>query len=653
MDRTGNWMEGAFFGLHYDLHASAQDQGLGARLTAKHLAEQLAKVRCEWIQCDCKGHPGYTSWPTQTGSTAPGLARDMLAIHREVTRALGLKLGVHYSGVWDSRAIELHPDWAVIGPDGRPDPNQTCRLSPYLEELLIPQLLEIIDRYDVDGFWIDGENWACTPCWCHRCQEEFRRRTGSEAPRSAEEPGWQEWLAFHRALFEGYVRRYVEAVHNRKPGCVITSNWLYTARQPDPVAVPVDYLSGDFDWAYGANRAALEGRIMDARGLPWNLMAWGFTKSGEMRASPPWTMKPSLHLCQEVAEVLALGGGVMIYDTPERDGRLVPWHQEILAAVSSFCHERKELSFRTESLPQAAILHLASTYYRHNQPLFNYGTAMQPIEGALHALLECHWSTDVLPEDAALARMRRYALLVLPEQESLSPQMQQALAEYVAGGGCLIMSGAHLAREFGNWLGLEPDGEPLPQAILPTPDGRSVTLSGPWQPVRLRGAGALVPHLSGRDPEQDKTEVPAITLTCRGQGRVLAAHGPLFRDYFLGHYPLLRSLIRSLLAEHAPAPLVQVMGPPWVELVLRRKGQAVVIHLINRGAAEALGPNRVVVEHLPPARELELLVRWDAPLARVLVAPAETAISWQQEDGAVRLRVPELAVHCAIALEPR
>ena len=121
---------------------------------------------------------------------------------------------------------------------------------------------------DVDGFWVDGENWASKPCWCDRCRAEFTRRTGcKEAPSGEGEPDWDEWLAFHRELFIEHVARYAAAVHARKPSCLIVSNWMYTVRQPEAVAAPVDYLSGDFDWAWGADRAAVN--LVRIRTFPW------------------------------------------------------------------------------------------------------------------------------------------------------------------------------------------------------------------------------------------------------------------------------------------------------------------------------------------------------------------------------------------------
>ncbi len=109
-----SWHDDVYFGLHFDLHANAEDTELGKELTAAHLRDCLDKIRPDWIQCDCKGHPGYTSWPTEVGSTCPGLAKDMLRIYRDVTKELGIKLAVHYSGVWDKRAVELNPHWSRV-----------------------------------------------------------------------------------------------------------------------------------------------------------------------------------------------------------------------------------------------------------------------------------------------------------------------------------------------------------------------------------------------------------------------------------------------------------------------------------------------------------------------------------------------------------
>jgi len=134
-------------------------------------------VKPDWIQCDCKGHAGYTSWPTAIGTPSPGIVKDALRIHRDVTRELGIKLGCTTRGLGQSGGGGV----SRVGSGGggrQPQPHMTCRRSAYDEVLMIPQMLELVHEYDVDGFWVDGENWASAPCWCERCRNEFRRRSG-------------------------------------------------------------------------------------------------------------------------------------------------------------------------------------------------------------------------------------------------------------------------------------------------------------------------------------------------------------------------------------------------------------------------------------------------------------------------------------------
>jgi len=235
--REGNWRDTAFFGLHYDLHPNAGDTELGRETTHEHIRAMLEKVQPDFVQYDCKGHPGYTGYPTKVGSPSPGIVNDALKVWREVTREMGIPLSIHYSGVWDTRAIEVHPEWARIDQHGKPDPNYTCRLSDYDAELMIPQLIEVVREYDVDGMWIDGENWASRPCWSESCKKAFTKKTGiKEIPRKASDPHWHDWLAFHRDLFTQHVTNVVNAVHAVKPSCLICSNWMYSVRQPEAIA---------------------------------------------------------------------------------------------------------------------------------------------------------------------------------------------------------------------------------------------------------------------------------------------------------------------------------------------------------------------------------------------------------------------------------
>ena len=647
-----SWHDEAFFGLHYDLHATARDQGLGEALTVEHLLEHFSAIKPDWVQCDCKGHPGWTCWPTKVGSTPPGLVKDMLEIHRDATRRLDIPLVMHYSGVIDRRAVELHPDWATVRADGTRCPEKegkTCRHSPYMQQLMIPQLLEIIDRYDVDGFWVDGDNWAAEPCWCESCQAEFSKRTGiTEIPRAPGDPHWTDWLRYHRELFVEYVTAYAEAVHQRKPDCLVCSNWMYTVRHPEPVAAPVDYLSGDYMMDWGAARAALEGRLLDGRNMGWDLMVWGFTRPYH---SSLWSWKPTVHLCQEVSEVLALGGGVSVYGKPERSGWLVDWHHRIIGEVADFCRARKPYCFKTASASECAVLHTADHYFAHNAPLFNFGSALEPAEGGLNALLETHRSADLLTEADTLARLSQYKLLVLPEQTRLSSRLLEALTEWCRDGGHLLLSGGLLADECPELVGADPEVEGVKgedwaegQGTLEV-DEQTVAPLRPWRRIKPHDGVEVLARLNrGQQPDGSADGLPAVTRRPLGAGSVTAVHGPLFASYFQTHYPLLRRFIARLIEQLNVDWTVTAAASPRLEIVQRRQSRRYLVHLLNRGAGETLSPNRTIIEELPPVEDIRLTMRCPRPPESVSLHPARTEIVWSHQDGQLKIQVPKIAI---------
>jgi len=647
----GNWHRKAFFGLHYDLHATANDTELGAGLTHEHLRNVLQRIRPDWVQCDCKGHPGYTSWPTQVGATAPGVVQDMLRIYRDVTAELDIPLGMHYSGVIDNRAIELHPDWAVIDAEGKPNPRSTCRNSPYVTELMIPQLIEIIDRYDVDGFWVDGDNWGSNPCWCPRCKAEFTRHTGlTTVPSTPDDPGWRAWLDFHRELFTAYVTLYVNAVHTRKPTCMVCSNWMYTLRQPESIQAPVDYLSGDYTPNWGADRAAIEGRFIDSRGMSWDLMAWGFTRGWDGTKYGPHIMKPAVHLCQELAGVVALGGGVMVYTQPARTGHLSGWQHDILADVAHFCRERKHACFGSQTASEVAILHLSETLYDRNNSLYNLGGAQAGIEGALHIMQETGHTVDILCRDTALQGLDRYKLVILPEPSCIGPDIMAELRRYTNQGGCVLITGSALSEKLSDFVGAVPAGDAIDGDVGMAFGGRSAMVLTGWRPVAaLHGASVLRRRLRRDDPAGGETDDALVTLNRFGLGQVLAAHGPLFESYAMAHTPYVRALVADLVSSLSIDWEIVVDGPPWLEVIARSQDGGLVINLINRGSANTLSPNQPIVESIAPIGPMTIKVRLAKAPGDVRAIPA-SPINWNWSNGMVTVRLDSIHIHTAIVI---
>jgi alpha-L-fucosidase len=648
-----NWQEDMFFGLHYDLHPYEGDTELGRETTYDHIREQLEKVKPDYVQYDCKGHPGYTGYPTNVGSPAPGIVNDALKVWREVTRDMSIPLGIHYSGVWDTRAVQLHPDWALVRSDGSADPHCRCPLSGYLEELMIPQLLEVVENYQIDGMWIDGDNWQSYPCYCDRCKAAFTLRTGiKEIPEKPEHDHWREWLAFHRELFVNeHVTKYTDAVHARNPDMKVCSNWLYSIGQPEELTAPVDFLSGDVSPSFGAEWACTEARFFASRGLPWNIMVWTFVNTNNQGS----TTRSLPHLCQEAAVVLGQGGAVLLYDQPQRSGRLTAWHQDLLAEVARFCRERQEYCFRTETIPQVAVLHSQNAYYRQKDReagrLYDRSPASRAMEGAVHAILENGFSADILNEETLLARMADYSVVVVPEQEGVPQEIADGLREYVRAGGHLLLSGADVAEAYPDLVGTDAiTGRRYGTSWVPVDDG-CVTVPGPWQAVGLRGATEIAPLLYQQEPALNRTGSPAATVNRFGKGTVVAIHGPVFRSYYEAHYPRLRCFIGSVLDQVKSSELISLDGPWWIEMSARKKGERILIQFVNRSCAGHLAANRHVVEDVPDAGPFSVTIPLDNEPTRCYLAPDETGLEWTWKEGRLTAQIAGLGIHNVLVIE--
>lgn len=642
-----NWHEDAFFGLHYDLHPGAGDTVLGSETTYEHIRAMLEKVKPDFVQYDCKGHPGYTGYPTKVGSPSPGIVNDALKIWREVTRDMGIPLSIHYSGVWDSRAIELHPEWARINERGKPDPNNTSRLSAYDDELLIPQLLEVVREYDIDGMWIDGENWASKPDWSDACKKLFTERTGiTDIPMKRSDPHWDEWLAFHRDLFTEHVSRYTKAVHELKPSCMVTSNWMYSVRQPEASVAPIDYLSGDFNPSFGSERAMAEARFISSRGKPWDLMAWSFLQTN----GQGWTSKPAVHLCQEVSTVLAQGGAVFIYNQPQRTGRLTEWHQDIFAEVAEYCRARQPYCHKTKTVPQVAILHSESSYYKYNDPLFNFGAANVAMEGAMFALLENGYSVDIVNEAKLLQDMNAYPFLVIPEAEHVADEVKAALPGYVKAGGRLLLSGMFVAEQYGELAGVAKADRVAEGGWLPAGNG-AVKIRNPYQPTVLRGAEVLAPVLNQQDPELNQCDFAAVTLHVVGKGRVVAIHGDIFRNYYKTRYPLMRRFIGDMVNAARPTQLTHLDGPWYIEMALCTKGERTLVQFVNRSVSGYLSPDRHVVENVPETGSFTITMPLASRPKRCYMAPDRVGLDWTWQQGQLTATISSLYIHNVLVIE--
>lgn len=422
------------FGLHFDFHA-AKDSTIGTTTNIEDIERYILDAKPDFIQCDCKGHPGISSYPTRVGNRAAKYDKDNLKIWCEAAKKHGIPIFMHYSGAIDNEYVKQHPEQAELYLNKTPfDQDTTCLFGSYVHDLLIPQLKELITDYGIDGVWVDGEVWGI-----HMDASQQAKVYLDTAETEDEKK------KIIRDAFFRYVKTYVDELHEFKPDFKIMSNWLYSSYIPEKPEINVDYLSGDFVPNDSAFAARFEARCLAVQGKPWDLMAWSF-------AHLPYAEKPAIQLCQEAAVVLTLGGGFQVYITQNKDGSARKYENGRFAELSKFVRER-EMLYGKRPLAQVGVFYSADSYYK-KADIFNSRGHHDQIEGTINALLDAQYTAGIVYE-YQLDSLDRYDAVVIPQWEYISDENKSKLVNYARTGGKLIVAGAECCRQFGKEIGLD------------------------------------------------------------------------------------------------------------------------------------------------------------------------------------------------------
>lgn len=639
----------SFFGIHFDFHASDDCTQIGNNFTPKMIETVIKTVRPDYIQCDCKGHRGLSSYPTRVGNPAPGFIKDPLKIWRTVTAKHGVTLIMHYSGVWDTEALKKHPEWARVDEKDALDPNNTSVFKSYVDDFLIPQLSELGNEYHVDGAWVDGECWATCQDYAPEVIEAFRKQTGiQDIPRKPEDPHFFEFTEFCREGFRRYLRHYIETMKKRAPHMQITSNWAFSSHMPEAVSVDLPFLSGDYTLNDSLNAARLESRCLANQGKPWDLMAWSFTGLWEDKCR---TTKSAEQLQQEASIVLAHGGGFQAYFTQNRDASIKLWQMPIMAEVAKFCRARQKICHRSQGVPQVGVHYSSAAYYHQSPRIFApWNGILLPMRGVLQALLDGQASVDVLMDHHMRESMDQYPVLVLPEWSLITDELRERYRAYVRAGGNLLIVGPHAAKMFEKELGVTLGGSVEKKDRWIDWNNRLAGVASEGCDVTMIAPGTRV--LSRWWPADDRLGESGVAATIRryGKGKIAGIYLNLGARYIAARTVGTREMLQDMLKLLQPQPLVQVTGSHQVEVVPRCQRGKLCVHLINLAGPHA--DLRVYgFDKVPPIGPLQVAIRLPARPKRIVRQPQNKRVAFRWQGGVATLTLPSLHIHDVLVVE--
>ena len=592
-----------------------------------------------------------------------------------------------------------HPDWIAVDEQGRPrrhwaSPEMwvTCGLGPYNFELMTAVSREIMERYRVDGLFVNRWDGSGT-CYCEHCRSGFRAATGRDLPRGTGpgDPARRDYRQWREERLFALWRLWDSEVREVNPdSCVIPNTGGGATSSLDMKVI------GERAAMLVADRQARRG-LMAPWAIGMNAKEYRAAAGGKPVAGlfsvgveEAYRWKDSVQSADEIrlwtADLVANG--------------MRPWFTKFAGTL----HDPRWLAPVEEVFTWC---HGAERYLRNERPLARVGLVYSqqtawacggervrervedPTLGWYQALVESRIPFEMVHdrrlEKDDLAPLRA---LVLPNVEALSDRQCAQLAEFVGrGGGLVATSETSLCDERGEprgdfglaalfgvsfvgrrpgpvrnaYLRLEHEtagGHPLLRGLEDAPR----IIHGAWsldvkatQPFPNPPVTLIPPYpdlpMEKVYVRQPRTDVPQVFLREVGAGRVAYFPWDVDRTFWevlsVDHLKLLRNAVTWATNEDPP---VSVAGPGVLDVTVWRQRESLTVHLVNLTNPMMMkGP----VRDLLPVGEQRVRVRLPegrrAKRLRLLVAGTDLPV--RQSGEWLEATVPSIRAHEVVAVD--
>ena len=541
--------------------------------------------------------------------------------------------------------------------------------GPFADGLLIPQISELAEKYDIDGVWVDGDCWATQLDYHPETIAKFQARTGIDLkgnpPKNEADPYYREYVDYHRDLFRAYLKHYVDALHKKYPKLQICSNWAFSHFMPEGLCADMDFLSGDLTPNDCVNSARHCGRMFARHDLPWDLMSWDFRLG--VYGTFLHAHKHITQLLQESAAVISLGGGYQAYAMQFPDGSHDVNRLLQMAPLTEFMRKREAFCAHGKPIPQAALMVSTQDRYADLKLPFSDGTRDR-LFGITSLLCDSGISLETLC-DHNLDKLDRYPLLVIPELGiEPAPELVDQWKRYAQNGGSLLLVGAKTAQYLAPHFGftaekfIEDDKE---SAFENMNNGHEVAAINESAPCYFSMNGKEFGVSKGAytiDAGAQAREFGRVYETFRDSGKPFAQIFPFGRGQVgvigidlgsqynteMQHHH--RILIRTM-ADALYTPLARVDRVKGIlELTCLEKDGKFMLQLSNMGGAHN-NRRSICEDYIPEIRDAQLSIAADKPIKKLILQPEGKELPFTLEDGRYRFAVDCIEIHNVVEVQ--
>lgn len=428
--------------IHLDFHTN-ENIKICQNWNAEEFGNTLKEACVSQIVCFAKCHHGNCYWNSKIGPKHPHLPKglDLLQDQIKSCRKNGIRINGYYSVMLDQVLVQkikvefekmLEDDdtnenpetplpkarWMQCNQAGIPAFNdghygQLCLNSPYVDEIVIPHVKELLE-YDLDGLWFD----ICRqgPCFCDHCLA-LHKKWGLDLQKSEDN------IRLTSLTMNHWITKIVQVIRAKKPNIEVFFNTIdhFGATSSNGG----DFIVNDYQDAWeqeslptggwGYWYFPIIGRYY--RRIPLSVHSKAVIPNSEPRLygmtgmfRGGWgdngSLKSSRALLTESASIISLGyAGVDIGDQLHPSGKLEPAVYATIGKAFKYVEEREPWIKHSQGVADVAVL--GATPGVHDPPMV--------LKSLVKMLVENHVQFDVVDQNQVIEK--KYKLLIVPDYD--------------------------------------------------------------------------------------------------------------------------------------------------------------------------------------------------------------------------------------------
>ncbi len=629
--------------VHVDFHTMPGIGDFNSRFDADKFAQTLKDAHVEYVNVFARCNEGFAYYPTKIGVPYEGMKIDMLGETVRACHERGIGVTAYMNASYDQEHAIRHREWTIKNPAIQRSDDwvydyfiDMCYYNSGYKDYLIGMVKEVCENYDVDGIFIDcmGKN----TCYCDACLRSMRKKgLDINDPEAVKKHS------------EDSQRRFCEDVKAAVgPDKHLFFNMMYWGAKGCNTHIEIEGLPGgqgyDFFLPQVSYARNIENELlyMTAR-FQKSWADFGGLKSYEAMEYDVWDA--FMNCCD-----------VSVGDHMHPAESLEPHVYDMIGRVYAEVIKYEPYTEGAKYVPEVGILTGSDCFIDKSG------------RGAVRILSELKYNFDIVNEDMDLSR---FALLILPDNITVTDKLSAKLREHIKAGKGIIASAksglnaeqnAFAMPEWGvSYECDDPSNQPYfkmrntenpiigdvryamyDTGILMNADEGTQVLADYIKPYFNRHRDAERGYFY--TPPMAPDGHPAITRC----GNVYHISFKMFETYYTGGMLAHKEIVSDMLKALIKTPLIKAEAlPRTARATLTRNSDFDLLH-VKVDYPEIHGEAQVIESHnaLPAGRKISVRGEY----VSVSTAPCEAPVLFTVNDGYTEITLPEITGYVMLVL---